>query len=386
MAHGDTTGSTLALRWNPLTVPPVTETEDIPKAAEDEQVELIDYLHVIWARRWLIGLGTAAAIGLGIVYGLVTPKSYQASLLLKVGTVFTGATAGDARLGLIEDPKTISQVLTGDAMLEKLRAHLGMQDASIPSMRGALKVKVIKNDLDVAATTLVELTLKLTDPQQVVSGLSFLANELIDEHARQYQAGLAIIDREQESLKEKIRVTELQQETLKRQIADLRSQITAEAKYRETLERNIARLESEMNQARSRLAEAKPDASEALWEQTLFQSRQIHLDDLYRERNESELRGRKAQTDMYGVESSLTLLAGQRADYENRIVELAAFRTRSENTKVRSAPVLPAVPVAPRRALIVTVAALAGLFAFLMAAFFVEYVQAARRRRLYGLN
>ena len=357
--------------------------EDIPRAAEEEQVELIDYLHVLWTHRWLIGLGTAAAIGLAAVYGLLTPKTYQASLLLKVGTVFAAGGEG-ARLGLIEEPKTIAQVLSGDAMLEKLRDHLGLVGVSPSSLRGALNVKVIKNDLDVAATTLVELTLTLSDPRQIIDGLNFLANDLIEEHSRQYLAGLSVIDREQEGLKEKMRVADLQQGTLRRQIADLRAQMTAESKYRETLERNIARLEGEMSQAMSRLAEAKPDASEALWEQTLFQSRQIHLDELYRERNESELRGRKAQADIYGVESTATFLAGQRADYENRIVELAASRTRSENTKIRSAPVLPTIPVGPRRRLIVMTAGLLGAGGFVLAAFFLEYVRNARRRRLFG--
>jgi uncharacterized protein involved in exopolysaccharide biosynthesis len=358
-------------------------TEDVPAVAQEEQVELIDYLHVMWLHRWLIGLGTAAVIALAAAYSLSLPRSYQASLLLKVGTVFSANSEG-ARLGLIEDPKTISQVLTGDAMLEKLRRHLNLEGLSLPALRNALKVKVVKNDLDVAATTLLELTLTLHDPQQVVNALSFLANELIAEHSGQYAAGLAIIDREQESLKEKIHVADLQQETLKRQIADLRAQMMAESKYRETLERNIARLENEMGQARARLSEARPDAAQALWEQTLFQSRQIHLDKLYQERNESELRGRKAQADIYSVESTATFLASQRADYENRIVELAAYRTRSENTKVRSAPVLPDVPAGPRRTLIVALAAVVGLLGFTITAFFVEYLRSARRRRLYG--
>jgi len=359
------------------------EPEIAERAAEDESVELIDYLLVVWSHRWLIGLGTAAAIVAALVYGFLTPKSYQASLLLKVGTVFTLSGDG-SRLGLIEDPKTIAQVLTGDAMLEKLRNHLGLDRSTLSGLRGALKVKVIKNDLDVAATTLVELTLNLGDPHQIIEGLTFLADDLIEEHSRQYLAGLSVIDRGRESLNEKIRVTQVQQETQRRQIADLRAQMAAESKYRETLERNIARLEGEMSQAMSRLAEAKPDASEALWEQTLFQSRQIHLDELYRERNESELRGRKAQADIYGVESTAAGLAGQRADYENRIVELAAYRTRSENTKIRSAPVLPTVPVGPRRSLTVALAALVGVFGFVMAAFFLEYVRSARRRRLFG--
>jgi uncharacterized protein involved in exopolysaccharide biosynthesis len=350
----------------------------------EESVELIDYLRVMWSHRWLIGMGTAAAIGLAVLYGVAAPKRYQASLLLKVGTVFTGDDAGTARLGLIEAPKTIAQVLTGDAMLEKLRAHLGMEDLTVESLHRALRVQVIKNDLDVASTTLVDLKLTLTDPQEVVNGLNFLADTLIAEHAPSYSAGLAIIDREQESLKEKVRVNEMQQETLKRQIADLRAQVGAEAKFRATLDRNIARVEEEVSQARARLAEAKPDASDALWEQTLFQSRQVQLDQLYRERNESDLRGSKARGEIYSVESTSTYLTGQRVDFENRIVELDAFRTRSQNTQVRSTAVLPTAPVSPNKPLLVAIALVLGLFGSTLIAFLVEYVRMARQRRLFG--
>ncbi|MFZ5875350.1 MAG: Wzz/FepE/Etk N-terminal domain-containing protein [Nitrospirota bacterium] len=354
------------------------------EADDEESVELIDYLRIMWSHRWLIGMGTAAAVVLAALYGLTAPKSYQASLLLKVGTAFTAADSNDTRLRQIEDPKTIAQVLTGDAMLDKLRAHLALDGLSVGALRGALKVQVVKNDFDVASTALVELKLTLPDPPKVVDGLAFLAETLIAEHAPLYSAGLAIIDREQASLKEKIRVNETQQETLKRQIADLRVQVAAESKFRETLDRNIARVEGEVSQARARLAEAKPDAADALWEQTLFQSRQVHLDQLYRERNESELRGAKARADIYSVESTATYLTGQRVDYENRIVELDAFRTRSQNTQVRSTPVLPTAPVAPNKTLLVAMALVLGLFGSILTAFLIEYVRTARQRRLFG--
>jgi uncharacterized protein involved in exopolysaccharide biosynthesis len=96
------------------------------------------------------------------------------------------------------------------------------------------------------------------------------------------------------------------------------------------------------------------------------------------------LRGGKARADIYGVESAATFLAGQQADYENRIVELAAYRTRSENTKVRSASVLPTEPVGPQRRLMVMLAAMGGLVGFTMVAFMVDNVRTARQRRLFG--
>jgi LPS O-antigen subunit length determinant protein (WzzB/FepE family) len=121
-----------------------------------------------------------------------------------------------------------------------------------------------------------------------------------------------------------------------------------------------------------------------LWEQTLFQSRQVHLDQLYRERNESELRGNKARSEIYSVESTSTYLTGERVDHENRIVELDAFRARSQNTKVRSMPVLPTAPVSPNMPLLVAIALVLGLAASTLSAFLLEYIRTARQRRLFG--
>ena len=360
-----------------------TAEEEI-KIVEEDSIELIDYLEVLWTHRWLIGLGTAAAIGLAALFGMTTPKTYQASMLIKVGTVFGPSKNESAQFAMIEDPKTIAQVLTADAMLEKLRVFLQSDRLTLAGLRGALKVKVVKNDLDAAATTLVELTFTRNDPRQVVDGLNFLASQLVAEHRDLYQAGLAIIGQEEESLREKIQAVQVQQDNLKKQIAELRFQIAAEVRYRDGLDKNIARLEGEMAQARARLGNAASGGADALWAQNLFQSMQIHLDELRRERNESELRSRRIQTEIYGVENTATDLAGQRMDHENRIVRLAGYRTQSENTKIRSAPVLPATPVGPRIALNVAVAGLAGAMACVVAAFAIEYVRNARRRRLFA--
>jgi len=279
-----------------LNVTPVTE--DIPRAAEEDQVELIDYLQVLWSHRWLIGLGTLAVMGAAVLVTITTPKTYQASLLLKVGTVFTPGKDGGGQLDVIEDPKTIVQVMTADATLDKFRTFLNNDAITLSGLRSAVKVKAIKSDVNAAATNLLELTLTLQDPHQVIEGLNFLASQVIDEHRSQYQAWLAVIDREQESLRENIRLSTVQHENLQKQVGELHAQ-----------------------------------------------------------------------------------MAVQRMEYENRLVQLAVYRARSENTKIRSAPVLPTVPVGPRRGLIVMTAGLLGAGAFVLAAFFLEYVRNARRRR-----
>jgi capsular polysaccharide biosynthesis protein len=363
---------------------PVVEEE--PRIAEEDTVELIDYLQVLWTHRWMIVLGTVAAMAAAAVLSGFSPRIYQASLLLKVGTVFAPIKDGGANLVQIEDPKTIAQVLTGDAMIAKLKDFLGLEEVTVGGLKSALMVKVIKNDLDASATSLLELTLKLHDPQQVVDGLNFLADQLIQEHQVQYQAGLSIIDREAEGLKEKIATNQLQQTNVRGKVVERRAEIGSEQQYRKRLDDQVARLERDVTQARARLESVKPDSTDSLWMQNLFQNLQTHLDNTRTEQNRSELWLRKSRTDLYDVENDLALLDDQRADFENRVVQLAAYRTRSENTKVRSAPVVPATPVAPRMVLNVLIAGVVGVMVFVMAAFFREYLHHARRRRLFASN
>jgi chromosome segregation ATPase len=207
---------------------------------------------------------------------------------------------------------------------------------------------------------------------------------LIQEHQVQYQAGLSIIDREAEGLKEKIATNQLQQTNVRGKVVERRAEIGSEQQYRKRLDDQVARLERDVTQARARLESVKPDSTDSLWMQNLFQNLQTHLDNTRTEQNRSELWLRKSRTDLYDVENDLALLDDQRADFENRVVQLAAYRTRSENTKVRSAPVLPGTPVAPRMRLNVLIAGVVGMMVFVMAAFFREYLHQARRRRLFA--
>lgn len=52
-----------------------------------EEVEVFDYLNIIWKRRRLISLGVLAALALTITVGLLTPKIYRCEGVIEIGKV-----------------------------------------------------------------------------------------------------------------------------------------------------------------------------------------------------------------------------------------------------------------------------------------------------------
>ena len=52
---------------------------------EDHEVELIDYLNVVWKRKYLIIGGTLVTAVAALVLSLAMPKTYEVSRTLKIG-------------------------------------------------------------------------------------------------------------------------------------------------------------------------------------------------------------------------------------------------------------------------------------------------------------
>lgn len=304
-----------------------------PATTDAEGVELIDYLQVLWAHRRLIVLGTLGAMAAAGALSLALPRTYQASMLLKVGTLFIPGAGGG--LLLIESPKTVVQVLAGDATALKLRDALGRRDVTPTGLKRALTAKLIKNDGDTQANGLVEVTLRLHNPQQVVDGLQFLAGEVIAQHRTPYEAALSIMDRRIENVENQLRAHEVDRDRLQTKLAALKQRLDGRASVKSLTELG---------------------------------------------NTVGEIQRRGWEADVLETEGRLAAAAQRGLDLQAELVQLAGYRARVENTTVRSAPLLPSEPVGPRTSLYIVLAGMLGLMASVLAAFLVDYVRGARRR------
>lgn len=371
-----------------------------------EEIELIDYLRVIWKRRWLIILGTFACmlVALGINFWL--PKVYQGSMILETGKIYS-LTKGEQqeKVELIEDPKSIEAVLKSDGMLYELKKRIGYE-GDLKALRQAISV-------DVKTNPLVVITLKLSDPQAIVDGLNFLAERIINDHKSKYELTIRTLDKENLAIHEKmknltgkIQDNKRKEDQLQRKIKNIEAQILIESEqintdntYQKTVEDQIKTIMETIAESKKRIADLDLKAAsplEILFLQTTLQNHDLRLADFKREINDLRQRGderqkqiSERQKQMADLRNQITDLRSQSADLESQIQDfkrtistLENFQAVSENTRYRTPPVVHEKPVSPRKGLNTVIAGMIGFMTTLMMAFFVEYLENVNTKQI----
>lgn len=90
----------------------------------DREITLRDYGRVIWSGRWLILATTVAAAVVGLVLTFATSATYAAEAVVFVGQATTSN--GTPVSTAVTNPGTVTQVLTGDAVVSRVAKELGV--------------------------------------------------------------------------------------------------------------------------------------------------------------------------------------------------------------------------------------------------------------------
>ncbi len=135
----------------------------------EEEVELIDYLRVIWKRRWLIVGGTLACMVVALVVSLMQPKMYQTTLDLKIGQVWQNP---------IDDPNQVAAVINNEPFLDKVRQKTGLSYTAYKMK----KAKTVVAKVVDKAPLLVNVVTKEHSPKKAVELAETVADLVIHEH------------------------------------------------------------------------------------------------------------------------------------------------------------------------------------------------------------
>lgn len=169
----------------------------------EEEVDLIDYLTVLWKRKamiiWLVFLSVASA---ALVSYLMKP-TYEVSRVLKIGQITgvgrIGQTAGNASQGthLIDTREAVIETITDQRLLEDVRAKIIPE---VPIERLAKRITVDKRSAH------VRFTVQGETPAQAVAVADAIAESIIQRHAKIVQEAMAVKQQYEEDLKAKIDV------------------------------------------------------------------------------------------------------------------------------------------------------------------------------------
>lgn len=293
----------------------------------EEEVDLIDYLSVVWKRKamivWLFSLSVASA---GLVAYVMKP-TYELSRVLKIGRIGQISEIGqigqaDAIVSrdrhLIDTREAVIETITDQRLLEEVRAKILPE---VPIERLVMRITVErKTNPQTQASTNVRYTVQGETPSQAVAVADAIAESIIHRHAKIFEEGMAVKQQYEEELKAKINV----------------------------LTKEIRGMRITFDRIR---ANPKVDAVAIILLEASLEDR---------ERNVAGLK------------------------HELRDVQLSNLPPMSANTRVIAADAMPTRPVKPKATLNMALAGALSLFTGIFLAFFLEYWQRINRERAEG--
>lgn len=351
---------------------------------QGEEINLMDYVKVIWKRKLLIlsffGIGIGGILGLSIAF---LPRIYQIDTILEIGMV------GEE---LVQTPSQLVNKIKGDVYGILVRAQLGISEKEYPRIE-------VENPKD---TQLVKLTIKSVSADKAQKVLEELNNFVVGEHEEQLKQKREIIENTIRINENKIALVESDIEKVSSRMKINESDITKTKNKIIFSESDIERVKNKIEHTKEeqKNLEAKVDALEKVLshEQTpgtqfaLFDAKEKlankkkEIEDLY-----SKINSLKIEIENFHL--AVNALEKTREDYSSQInflkttiedlyISFSALRGSLKgiiSTKVIKFPAIPEEPIRPKPLLNGVVGGILGLFLGVMFAFAKEWWQKSLR-------
>jgi succinoglycan biosynthesis transport protein ExoP len=336
---------------------------------EEYEIDLRDYLRVIWERKWLIIGVFVVAVVLAALVSFRLPDEYEARALLKLHPLPNV----DGLALKLPALQSVAAIVQSDELLfqvaQELQARYPEFQKETPTqvhqwLKGNLKASVIKD------TDLLEVRLPGDlEPEKLREALSVIISLAESKLRSDLQANIDL------ELARLSTIEKAVQEQLDAVNAQLQSEI---ARRKEILESQRAELLARMDEIRKnpqflRLAAGEQNATlQGIMLKREFEALNERVKNLESELQRLDSRGRELFPEFH---SRLTNLENERTDLKllaDKVQQV--FAKTPETIDVVSAPFAPEQPVGPRRTLNVLIAGVLGLFGGTLLAFFVNYL------------
>jgi len=209
---------------------------------EEHEVDLIDYLNVVWKRKYLIIGGTLVTAVAALVVSLAMPKTYEVSRTLKIGSL---AVAGKS----IETREAVIDRLRDHRVLKMLmeKVHSGKVNTEIG---GLVSISSEPNPN-------IRYTVQAHDPEAVVQIADKLAEYIIKIHQSFFDKGLQITKEHEAGLLSTIRNSETEIQNMKKAMKGIMESPEVDAPVLILLQANIEDRESSLADLRRELKESR---------------------------------------------------------------------------------------------------------------------------------
>ena len=217
---------------------------------KQHRVDLIDYLNVVWKRKYLIIGGTLVAVATALVVSLSMPKTYEVSRTLKIRRLPGGIHEGKIIEGkLVESRETVIGRLRDHRVMKIVmeKVHSGLPNTEM----GALV------SISTKPNPAVRYKVQTHDPQAVVRIADELAKYIIKIHKPVIDKGLQITKEYEAQLEGRIRSLEIENREMKKAFKRVIQDQNVDPTKVVLLQANIGGRERNLTDLRKDLSEAR---------------------------------------------------------------------------------------------------------------------------------
>jgi len=297
------------------------------------EIVLMDYLNVLWKRKWLIVIPTLfLIIAVGIISFLLPPK-WEIDALIQPSKFLVQTEGGQFEEIVVVDPRQIAGQINQESYNRLIATELNLDIREFPK----LKAENLRD------TNLVRISLKEKDAEKAKLILHSLFNHLKGQLDGK-------VDIEMKSIEKKIKANKGKLNIIKQRKKDIEKEKSAIRKRIEALEK-----EQQLSLKKENRSESESLAM-LLYSNEIQQSLEYH-----NTLNELLSKKKIEEEDMNFEIDNLNERKG-RLDYAQLIKE----------------PTSSLYPVSPKKKRNVLIAGILGLFIFTMLVFFLDYLKKQR--------
>ena len=368
----------------------------------ENERELMDYLNVLWKRKWLIIIPTFFLVVVVGVISFLLPKKWEIDAIIVPSKFLVQTEQGTFNEVVVVDPKQITSQINEATYDILIASELNLDIREFPK----LKADNIRN------TKLVRISIKEYDVEKAKLILYSLFNHLKRDLDKKIDVEIKGLDTQvannENLIKQKglniknngseIKLNQIEQNKTRQIILSSKNKLKIS-------EDRVKSIMEEMKEVKKRTDELEKQQREALSEKKqaidaislLLYSNEVHqnlryyntLDEklsnekitqenlslLIKEKNEEI---KQIDTQIEKLKTEIERINNDIDDVKNKIDLINERKARIDYTQLLKEPTSSLYPVSPKKKLNVMIAGVLGLFIFTMLSFFLDYLEKQR--------
>jgi LPS O-antigen subunit length determinant protein (WzzB/FepE family) len=321
------------------------------------EIELIDFLNIIWKRKWLIILSTLfLVIAAGVISFLLPPK-WEVDAIIQPSKYIIQTEAGAYNEIVVVDPKQIAEQINEASYNNLIAAELNL-NIIFPK----LKAENLRD------TKLVKISTRVNDVEKAKLILYSLFNHLKRDLDKKVDIEIKGIDSQIKSneiekfrIEEEIKVNKNKLNIIKQRKKEIEKEMNDIKKRVESLEKE------------QRLSLKKENRSESESLAMLLYSNEVQQSLRYYNTLNELQSSKKIEEEDINLE--IENKEEKTKQLDNEIDNLNERKGRIDYAKLIKEPTSSLKPVSPKKKLVILITGILGLLIFTMLAFFLEYLE-----------